>query len=80
MKVLVLNTNESSTNLNNYLTHSVVNGLARNLGVENVSTACYGDLMARLYEFQPNALLCIDGQHVQRDVILQAKKTGTPIV
>jgi len=80
MKALVLNTNESPANLNTYLTYSIFDGLVRNLGAENVRIVRYSDLISRLYEFEPNALLCIDGQRAQRDVLLQAKKTGVSIV
>ncbi len=80
MKILVLNTNERAANLNTYLTSSVLDGLIQSLGTDNVAVSSYADLLNDLYAFRPSALLCIDGQAVQRDILLQARKTGVPMV
>ena len=80
VRILIINTKDSTRNPNSYMTLEVAEGFRKHLGRDSVWVVTSNNLVREAQRQRPDAIVCFDGEELPLDVVLQVKKMGVSIV
>lgn len=80
LRVLLLNTKDAVANPNSYMTFAAAEGLRAHLGRDHVKIVTNENVVEEACQRRPDALICLDGEEVRFDTVLEIKKMEIPVI